>query len=76
MLKLDNEGIKKLTELFGDNVTEVVDRINAVAQAGKDYSTFTEAMDGQGSDGSADDTVNDVRFIYKTGAITSSDSGD
>lgn len=60
MFRFDEEGISKLTELFGDNVQEAVDRIQAVMDAGKNYTTFTRLPEG--TDGS-------VRFIYKTDAV-------
>lgn len=60
MFEFDEEGISKLTELFGDDVQDVVDRLKAVADAGKDYNTFTSLPEGM--DGS-------VKFIIKTEAV-------
>lgn len=60
MFRFDEEGISKLTDLFGDNVEEALDRIQAVMDAGKDYTTFTRLPEG--TDGS-------VRFIYKTDEV-------
>ena len=60
MFEFDEEGISKLTGLFGDDVQDVVDRLKAVADAGKDYNTFTRLPEGM--DGS-------VKFIIKTEAI-------
>lgn len=60
MIRFDEEGISKLTELFGDDVQEVLDRIDAVKMAGSNYNTFTKLLEG--TDGS-------VRFIYKTDAV-------
>lgn len=60
MIRFDEEGINKLTELFGDDVQEVLDRIDAVKTAGSNYNTFTKLLEG--TDGS-------VRFIYKTDAV-------
>jgi X-X-X-Leu-X-X-Gly heptad repeat protein len=74
MLKLDNEGIKKLTELFGDNVSDVVDRINAVADAGKNYNSFTESLDVTSDNSEGQESGNNVKFIYKTDAIEAPDS--
>ena len=34
--------ISHVTELFGDNVQEVLDRIDAVKEAGSSYNTFTK----------------------------------
>lgn len=74
MLKLNDEGIKKLTELFGDNVSDVVDRINAVADAGKNYNSFTESLDVTSDNGDGQESGNNVKFIYKTDAIEAPDS--
>lgn len=60
MFEFDEEGISKLTDLFGDNVQDAVDRLKAVADAGKDYNTFTGVPEGvKGS----------VKFIIKTAAV-------
>ena len=62
MFEFDEEGISKLTDLFGDDVTDVVDRLKAVSDAGKEYNTFTKLpkdMDGS------------VKFIIKTEAVKS-----
>lgn len=60
MFRFDEEGISKLTELFGDDVQEVVDRLRAVADAGEEYNTFMGLPEG--ADGS-------VKFIIKTEAV-------
>ena len=60
MFRFDEEGISRLTELFGDDVQDVVDRLEAVARAGKAYNTFAGLP--QGMDGS-------VKFIIKTEAV-------
>lgn len=60
MFEFDEEGISKLTEIFGDEVQDVVDRLKAVADSGKDYNTFTSLPEGM--DGS-------VKFIIKTEAV-------
>lgn len=60
MFEFDEEGISKLTELFGDDVQDVVDRLQAVADAGKEYNTFTKLP--KDVDGS-------VKFIIKTEAV-------
>ena len=64
LFKFDDEGISKLTDMFGDNVTDVVDRLKAVEDAGSDYTSFT---------GASDNMVSNVKFVYKTDAITASD---
>ncbi len=60
MFEFDEEGISKLTDLFGDDVQDVIDRLEAVSNAGKEYSTFTKLPENV--DGSA-------KFIIKTDAI-------
>ncbi len=60
MFQFDEEGISRMTELFGDDVQDVVDRLEAVAQAGKDYNTFAGLP--QGMDGS-------VKFVIKTEGV-------
>ena len=64
LFKFDDEGISKLTDLFGDNVTDVVDRLKAVENAGSDYTSFT---------GSSDNMESNVKFVYKTDAILVND---
>ncbi|MCH4000406.1 MAG: hypothetical protein LKG90_09960 [Lachnospiraceae bacterium] len=64
IIKLNDEGIKKLTELFGDNVQDAVDRIKAVRNAGSDYQTFTEVAPTEDKD-----AVNTVKFVYRTAAV-------
>lgn len=68
--KLNDEGIKKITELFGDNASDVIDRLKAVEDAGKDYNIFSEALDYTTDDGSQ---ANSVKFIFKTDAIKADD---
>lgn len=60
MFEFDEEGISKLTDLFGDDVQEVVDRLRAVADAGREYNTFTRLPDNM--DGS-------VKFVIRTEAV-------
>jgi len=60
MFKFKEEGIDQLTELFGENVTSVVDRLSAIMNAGKDYNIFSDSQA---------DASSSVKFIYKTDAI-------
>ncbi len=60
MFEFDEEGISKLTELFGDDVQDVTDRLKAVADAGKEYSTFTDLPEGM--EGS-------VKFVIRTEGV-------
>ncbi len=60
MVQFDEEGIKKLTEAYDGDVKEMLDRLKAVVNAGKDYQTFTKVAEGvKGS----------VKFIYRTDAV-------
>ena len=61
LMTLNEEGIEKLTQLFGDNVEDVVDRIKAVKEAGERYTSFTGSVDPNND--------NTVKFIYKTEAV-------
>ena len=60
MIRFDEEGIRKLTELFGDDVQKVIDRIDALKDAGDRYNTFSGLQEG---------TEGSVKFIYKTDGI-------
>lgn len=60
MLRFDEEGIRKLTDLFGDNVQDVLDELQAVCNAGKNYQIYSEA---------SSDMDSSVKFIYKTDAV-------
>ena len=59
-LCLDEEGISKLTDLFGDNVQDVIDELKAVCDAGCGYKIYSD---------SASDMDSSVKFIYKTEAV-------
>lgn len=60
LFQFDEEGISKLTELADGDTREVLDRLKAVVDAGKEYKTFTSLSDGM--DGS-------VKFIIKTDGV-------
>lgn len=60
LFQFDEEGISKLTELADGDSKEVLDRLKAVVDAGKEYKTFTSLSDGM--DGS-------VKFIIKTDGV-------
>lgn len=60
MILFDEEGISKLTDLFGDDVQEVLDRIDAVKNVGSGYHSFSGLPEGMNGN---------VRFIYKTDAV-------
>jgi len=60
MIRFDEEGIHKLTDLLGDDVEKVIDRIDALKDAGSRYNTFSGLPEG---------TEGSVKFIYKTNGI-------
>lgn len=57
VVKLDEEGIEKLIDSYNGDIKEIVDRIQAVMDAGCEYETFS---------GKAEDAVGTVKFIIKT----------
>ena len=60
MVQFDEEGIQKLTNSLDGDVTTVLDRIEAVIDAGNNYNTYTQLADGQ---------QGKVKFIIRTGAV-------
>jgi putative membrane protein len=60
MIQFDEEGIQKLTSTLDGDVSSVIDRIDAVFDAGDNYSTFTKLADGQ---------EGRVKFIIRTGSV-------
>ena len=55
MAKFNEEGITKLVDAVDGDIVSLLDRAKAVAEASKDYRTFS---------GLADDMTGEVRFIY------------
>ncbi|MBD5541168.1 MAG: hypothetical protein HDR00_08230 [Lachnospiraceae bacterium] len=60
MIQFDEEGISKLTGALDGDVSAVVDRMDAVFDAGENYSTFTKLAEGQ---------EGRVKFIIRTGSV-------
>lgn len=60
VMRFDEEGISKLTEVFGEDVSDAIDRIQAVINSGSSYTIYTDVADGVDSS---------VKFIYKTDAV-------
>jgi len=60
MVKFDEEGIQKLTGLFGTDYDSMRDRIHAIADAGKSYKSFS---------GNNEDEDGAVRFVVESAAI-------
>jgi len=59
-----DEGIDKITELYDNDITRLVDRLEAIVNAGKDYSNYS---------GIAKDMDGSVRFIIRTDSIGTDD---
>ena len=60
VVKFNEEGISKLVDAFNGDAKDLLDRMDAVVQAGENYTTFT---------GLAKDQVGSVKFIIKTDAV-------
>lgn len=60
MKEFDADGVQKLTSTVEDDFSGMIDRVEAVIEAGKDYQTFTKLADG---------TKGSVKFIIETDAI-------
>lgn len=59
------DGVDELIDKLSDkDSTEIIDRLDAVSDAGKDYTTFTKLSDGQSGS---------VKFIIKTDSIKKAD---
>lgn len=56
----DEEGIEKLSDVFGEDIDELVDRLQAIVDVSKNYNSYAGIKDGmKGS----------VKFIYKSAEI-------
>ena len=64
VVKFNEEGISKLVDAFNGDAKDLIDRIDAVVQAGENYTTFT---------GLAKDQAGSVKFIIKTDAVKASE---
>ncbi len=62
MVKFDEEGIRKLYDLFDGDLSEFTDRLSAIKEAGTTYKSFG---------GSSDDTNSSVKFIIRTDSVKS-----
>lgn len=60
MVTFNEEGISKLVDAFDGDAKDLIDRIDAVVQAGENYTTFT---------GLAKEQVGSVKFVIKTDAV-------
>ncbi|MEY8390980.1 hypothetical protein AALA98_06335 [Lachnospiraceae bacterium 45-W7] len=60
MVQFDEDGIQKLMDAYDGDVKELLNKLEAVAKAGKEYQTFSKVADG---------TKGSVKFIFRTEAI-------
>ena len=60
IVEFNEEGIEKILNAYNGDIEPLVERLQAVLDAGKDYDTYTDKADGVNSS---------VKFIYKTAAI-------
>lgn len=60
MQKFNEEGIQKISDLAGSDLTDVTDRLEGVLDTAKDYTNFS---------GISDNMTGNVKFIYKLDAI-------
>ena len=60
MIEFDKEGIQKLMDAYDGDVKTLLNKLEAVVNAGKEYQTFTKVAKG---------TKGSVKFIYRTEAI-------
>ncbi len=60
IIEFDKEGIQKLMDAYDGDVKTLLNKLEAVVNAGKEYQTFTKVAKG---------TKGSVKFIYRTEAI-------
>lgn len=62
--KFSREGIQKLNDVYEDDVKTLIDRVKALADAGKEYNNFSGI--GKGMEG-------DVKFVIETESVEKED---
>lgn len=65
MVQFDEEGIQKLLDAYNGDIKELLSKLEAVVEAGKEYQTFTKVAEG---------TKGSVKFILRTEAIKAEDT--
>ena len=60
MVQFNEEGISKLVDAFNGDAKDLLSRVDAIIQAGENYTTFT---------GLSDEQIGSVKFIIKTDTI-------
>ena len=61
LAKLNNEGIDRITDIFGEKVPDVADTVNSALDRGKNYRSFSGIRDGM---------TGSVKFIFRTAEVT------
>ena len=65
MEEFDSEGIKKIADAYNGDVKKLLDRLDAVIDAGNNYEIFSQVKDG---------TNGSVKFIIKTDSVKAVDA--
>ncbi len=60
IIKFDKDAIQKLTDAYDGDVKTLLNKLEAVAKAGREYETFTKKAQG---------TKGSVKFIFRTEAV-------
>ena len=60
ILKLDEKGVSKITDVLDGDVKTFLDRVDAIKDAGRTYNSFSGIADGR---------KGKVKFIIKTEGI-------
>ena len=61
LMKYKEEGIGKITDLLGESLTVVSDRLEAIRKAAGSYTSYGGALE---------DENNEVKFIFRTDSIS------
>lgn len=61
MKKFDKEAVDKLKDTVDGDIQSVLDRLDKVLDAGKEYKTFA---------GTADDKESSVKFVIETAGVS------
>ena len=62
MEECDEKAIEKLADAYNGDVKSLLDRIDAVMEAGEEYTTFSKTAEG---------TNGSVKFIIRTDGVKS-----
>jgi len=62
LVKFDDEGIKKIAEVFDGDINQFTDRLTAINDASKAYDTFA---------GADENMTSSVKFIFETSEVSS-----